>query len=89
MNISNKISTFALVIIQGLLMAANAWMKANEERCRSGRTGRSRKPLTAYAVPGFESLSFRKAKQEVKKLASCFALVGMCIHYNMKEVNVA
>ena len=30
------------------------------ERCRSGRTGRSRKPLTAFAVQGFESLSLRQ-----------------------------
>lgn len=30
-----------------------------EERCRSGRSGRSRKPLYPYGYPGFESLSFR------------------------------
>jgi hypothetical protein len=30
------------------------------ERCRSGRTGRSRKPLTLCGVPGFESLSLRQ-----------------------------
>ena len=30
------------------------------ERCRSGRSGRSRKPLYPYGYPGFESLSFRK-----------------------------
>ena len=29
------------------------------ERCRSGRSGRSRKPLYPYGYPGFESLSFR------------------------------
>ena len=29
------------------------------ERCRSGRTGRSRKPLRVQALPGFESLSLR------------------------------
>ena len=29
------------------------------ERCRSGRTGRSRKPLYLYRYPGFESLSLR------------------------------
>ena len=29
------------------------------ERCRSGRTGRSRKPLWAQVHPGFESLSLR------------------------------
>ena len=30
------------------------------ERCRSGRTGRSRKPLWVQAHPGFESLSLRQ-----------------------------
>jgi acetylornithine deacetylase/succinyl-diaminopimelate desuccinylase-like protein len=30
------------------------------ERCRSGRTGRSRKPLWAQVHPGFESLSLRQ-----------------------------
>ena len=29
------------------------------ERCRSGRTGRSRKPLSLHGFPGFESLSLR------------------------------
>ena len=29
------------------------------ERCRSGRTGRSRKPLFLHGNPGFESLSLR------------------------------
>src|SRR6056297_1332094 len=29
------------------------------ERCRSGRTGRSRKPLILHGIPGFESLSLR------------------------------
>ena len=29
------------------------------ERCRSGRSGRSRKPLCSCGHPGFESLSFR------------------------------
>ena len=32
----------------------------NQERCRSGRSGRSRKPLTSLLVPGFESLPLRK-----------------------------
>ena len=31
----------------------------NKERCRSGRTGRSRKPLCLHGHPGFESLSLR------------------------------
>ena len=30
------------------------------ERCRSGRTGRSRKPLSLQGFPGFESLSLRQ-----------------------------
>src|SRR5579875_2815134 len=33
--------------------------EASLERCRSGRSGRSRKPLCAYAYPGFESLPLR------------------------------
>ena len=32
---------------------------STKERCRSGRSGRSRKPLYPYGYPGFESLSFR------------------------------
>lgn len=36
-------------------------------------------------IPVFPQIQIK----EVKKLASFFALVGMCIHYNMKEVNVA
>ena len=32
------------------------------ERCRSGRTGRSRKPLTTRVVPGFESLPLRQIR---------------------------
>ena len=31
-----------------------------KERCRSGRSGRSRKPLYPFGYRGFESLSFRK-----------------------------
>ena len=39
----------------------NARSKTTDaERCRSGRTGRSRKPLTLCGVPGFESLSLRQ-----------------------------
>ena len=34
-------------------------LKTTKEVCRSGRTGRSRKPLYPYGYPGFESLSFR------------------------------
>ena len=36
----------------------------NQERCRSGRTGRSRKPLTPFGVPGFESLPLRREKKQ-------------------------
>lgn len=35
-----------------------------EERCRSGRSGRSRKPLYPYGYPGFESLSFRNLRRQ-------------------------
>jgi hypothetical protein len=31
------------------------------ERCQSGRSGRSRKPLSLCGLPGFESLSLRHA----------------------------
>ena len=34
-------------------------LRRSKERCRSGRSGRSRKPLYPYGYPGFESLSFR------------------------------
>lgn len=34
------------------------------ERCRSGRSGRSRKPLYPYGYPGFESLSFRNLRRQ-------------------------
>ncbi len=35
------------------------------ERCRSGRTGRSRKPLTVQAVRGFESHPLRQSAEVV------------------------
>ena len=43
------------------------------ERCRSGRTGRSRKPLWVQAYPGFESLSLRQIPLIVF-FASCWAI---------------
>ncbi len=33
---------------------------SNAETCRSGRTGRSRKPLSLHGFPGFESLRLRQ-----------------------------
>ncbi len=42
------------------------------ERCRSGRSGRSRKPLFPYGNPGFESLSFRKQTAASQRLAAVF-----------------
>ena len=43
-----------------LALAAPApYLRSAAERCRSGRTGRSRKPLSLYGDPGFESLSLR------------------------------
>ena len=39
-------------------------LKFSLERCRSGRSGRSRKPLYKQLYPGFESLSLRHYKQE-------------------------
>ncbi len=40
------------------------------ERCRSGRTGRSRKPLWVQAHPGFESLSLRHKSSPSGKTGS-------------------
>ena len=44
------------------------FIRIASERCRSGRTGRSRKPLTLHGVPGFESLSLR----HFNGLRACF-----------------
>lgn len=45
----------------GTLRSARAQFFTDpKERCRSGRSGRSRKPLYPYGYPGFESLSFRE-----------------------------
>ncbi len=41
----------------------NAPHQTPAERCRSGRTGRSRKPLSLYGFPGFESLSLRHSSK--------------------------
>ena len=41
-------------------------LRRSKERCRSGRSGRSRKPLYPYGYPGFESLSFRKKRFEIR-----------------------
>jgi hypothetical protein len=38
------------------------------ERCRSGRSGRSRKPLTFHEVQGFESLPLRQFFGNVRRL---------------------
>ncbi len=40
---------------------------ARLERCRSGRSGRSRKPLYPRGYPGFESLSFRKDEKDAAR----------------------
>ena len=45
----------------------------NQERCRSGRSGRSRKPLTSLLVPGFESLSLRREVAITQKSYSDFS----------------
>ncbi len=55
------------------------------ERCRSGRSGRSRKPLYKQLYPGFESLSLRQiiyilnrwmngASMKFFRVVSCFSL---------------
>ena len=43
------------------------------ERCRSGRSGRSRKPLSPCGDPGFESLSFR----------DCY--IGACLNQRFRH----
>ena len=69
------------------------------ERCRSGRTGRSRKPLWAQVHPGFESLSLRHLLKipKIKYLKidnhtgrphrSC--LEGPCLRRRLYEVGTA
>ncbi len=37
------------------------------ERCRSGRTGRFRKPLSPQGFPGFESLPLRQPFEGVRR----------------------
>ena len=44
--------------LRGWLRAAN-WIYWSAERCRSGRTGRFRKPLDPIGSRGFESLPLR------------------------------
>ena len=62
------------------------------ERCRSGRTGRSRKPLTAFAVQGFESLSLRKSLIAICRTKSCktlFFLSAQIRHKTISKSNMA
>jgi hypothetical protein len=44
--------------------------ETKEERCQSGRMGRSRKPLTAQAVRGFESHPLRHARPPYQGLGA-------------------
>ena len=53
-----------LSAIPGLEKAGRAVGLTNEERCQSGRMGRSRKPLTVRAVRGFESHPLRHSSDE-------------------------
>ena len=48
-----------------------------QERCRSGRSGRSRKPLYGYPYPGFESLSFRN---RLRFRSQLFLFIGIVNH---------
>lgn len=48
-----------------------------KERCRSGRSGRSRKPLYGYPYPGFESLSFRN---RLRFRSQLFLFIGIVNH---------
>lgn len=65
-----------------LLQPFSARWKTPEERCRSGRSGRSRKPLTSLLVPGFESLSLRKQCKEPKII--CLWLYFFYTRYEVK-----
>ena len=56
----------------GLKSQLNERSKTPAERCRSGRTGRSRKPLRVQAFPGFESLSLRHHPIDNAKLFIIF-----------------
>lgn len=49
-----------------------------KERCRSGRTGRSRKPLYPCGYPGFESLSLRNKGCKSKTCSLYFILRLIC-----------
>ncbi len=53
---SSKVHFSSCVLCEASL---NGPSHSNAERCRSGRTGRSRKPLFLHGNPGFESLSLR------------------------------
>ena len=44
------------------------------ERCRSGRTGRSRKPLSLYGFRGFESLPLRQLSLALRRLSDGAAI---------------
>ena len=67
-----------------LLQPFSARWKTPEERCRSGRSGRSRKPLTSLLVPGFESLSLRKQCKEPKMI--CLWLYFFIRGYRASEL---
>lgn len=58
-----------------------------KERCRSGRSGRSRKPLYPYGYPGFESLSFRNQSSQIR----CKSIIcsGFNFIYIQKYIQIA
>ncbi len=56
------------------------------ERCRSGRSGRSRKPLYPYGYPGFESLSFRKYLNQIRCKSTTYG--GFDFIYIQKYIQI-
>lgn len=50
------------------------------ESCQSGRMGQTRNLLTPPGVQGFESLTFRKAKELNEKSLSSFVITGVGIN---------
>ena len=49
------------------------------ERCRSGRSGRTRNAVNGQLFPGFESLSFRNQGSMVYKAVLPFGFIQVCV----------
>lgn len=66
---SHQMTFFLKTLLHRKTHKAKRSHQTPAERCRSGRTGRSRKPLWAQVHPGFESLSLRHLPQVVEMKA--------------------